>query len=119
MGRLRARLAATEADQELHTHLAEAMKCLGKAAHACGKVINTHKHRGVEARRAQTAQGTIQKALSLVNSIGYLTPRYDRSDRDMLSEDEQSRLYREKRRARQEAARESRKEAQTAPQSSE
>lgn len=103
MARLRARLAASEADRELHTHLAEAQRCLGKAGHACGKVINTHRRRGTEARRAKLAQDTIKKALTLVSSIGYLSSRADQGDLDMHSEDQHAERARAQRQARDEA----------------
>lgn len=102
--RLRARLAASEADRELQTHLAEAKRCLGKAAHSCGKVINTNRRRGTEARRAKLAQDTIQRALSLVSNIGYLTPRIDHDERDMLSEEQLAEIARAEREARDEQA---------------
>ncbi len=103
MARLRARLAATEADRELHTHLAEAQRCLSKAGHSCGKVLNTHRRRGTEARRAKLAQDTIKKALALVSSIGYLSSRADKGDLDMHSEEQHSERARAERQARDEA----------------
>ena len=112
MGRLKARLAASEADRELHTHLSQAERCLGKAAHSCGKVINTNRRRGTEARRAKLAQDTIRKALSMVSSIGNLTPRIDHSDRDMLSEEAKADLARADRQARDEAAAQAAESAQ-------
>lgn len=102
--RLRARLAASEADREFQTHLAEAKRCLGKAAHSCGKVINTHRRRGVEARRAKNAQIIITRALSMVGNIGYLTPRIDHSERDMLPEEQLAEIARAEREARDEQA---------------
>jgi len=101
--KMRVRLAVSEADRELHTHLEAAQRCLGKAANSCGRVVNVNKRRGAESRRAKNAQVTINRALSLINSIGYLTPRIDHSERDMLSEDQLSEIARSERVARDEA----------------
>ena len=102
--RLRARLAASEADREFQSHLAEAKRCLSRAAHSCGKVINTNRRRGTEARRAKLAQDTLRRALALVSNIGPLTPRIDHSERDMLSEEQLAEIARAERAAKDEQA---------------
>lgn len=101
MGRLRARIAANEADREIQTHLADAERYLLKAAHSCGKVIHTHRGRSQESRRAKEAQRIVMNAISMISNIGFIHSRIDRNDRDLLSEKELSRRAREKREKRQ------------------
>lgn len=76
---------------------------MGKAGHACGKVINTQRRRGAESARAKAAQGIIRRIVDLINSIGYLSSRADQSDKDMHSEEQHAERARAERQARDEA----------------
>ena len=101
MGRLRARLAKTEWDREMHGHLAQAERCLGKASAVCGKIARgSRRDGGGASRRAQDHLRAIRAASSLISNLGYITPGFDMTDDDLLPENAKAQKAQERREAR-------------------
>lgn len=78
MGRLRARLATTQVDQDIQKALVDAVKHAQKAQELCLLL-----GRSLEARRGRAEANKIQQAIRLLESVGLLAPRYDRDDPDL------------------------------------
>ncbi len=107
MGRLRARLMRAEEDREIHQHLAEAERALGRAAGTCGKMIRSGggRYGSRSAIRARENLRMIRKSLSLIQHIGQMVPAIDMRDQDMLPESELAAIAQQKREARDERRR--------------
>ena len=80
MGRLRARLARSPVDRELHTHLGDAVLALRRARNVCAYVRRRNR-----ARNRISGQH-IQHALRAVEGIGHLTPANSYDDPDFFTE---------------------------------
>jgi type II secretory pathway pseudopilin PulG len=82
VGRLKARLATSEFDREMHTQLAVAEKALVRALQACRQALQS---RGVERRRAQDTLRLLAQVTLSVQRIGHLTPTTEH-DPDLVPE---------------------------------
>jgi len=110
---LRAGLAKTAEEQALHRHLARAAKELAGAAGACQRFARAAETRyasgkprnrveglfesrmGPERLRARQIERTIRQAMSLLNGIGHLSPRWDMADPDLISDAERAQIAQE------------------------
>lgn len=96
MGRLKAGLAKTAEDRVLHTHLAKANRELGLAVEVCQHFSRSSQDRyGTESRRARRYALVLRQALALINGLGHLTPMFDVTDPDMMSEDQRAEIAQE------------------------
>ena len=104
MGRLKSRLAKERHDRELHAHLAQAERSLGKAGDVCARIVRREgRYGGAVPKRAQEALRIIRKAVGMINSLGYLTPAIDMEDFDLAPEEVKTQRARERREARRQA----------------
>ena len=87
MARMRARLARSVIDRDLHREIAMAVRHVSRALDVCVRVGRLRDPAmQAEARRAQNAQHTLQQVRSLLDQVGCLTPGYDREDPDLVPE---------------------------------
>ena len=87
MTRLRASMARSDADRDLHRQVAEATRYVAKAQDVCLRMARSRDPAmQTEAHRARATQQTLQQVRSLLDRVGYFTPGYDRSDPDLIPE---------------------------------
>jgi len=101
MSRLRARLSKSEVDRELQEHLAAAQRALEKAARVCDA---TRRMPGVAGKRAPRIARELARIKGALGNVSRLTPLYDLEDPDLMSEEDRSELWRERREAKRAAA---------------
>jgi len=77
MGRLRARLAKSEIDQEVQGHLAAAQRQVRTALELCRRA---KKAGGIEAHRSRRIKRDLLRALGALESVGRLTPIREEMD---------------------------------------
>lgn len=82
MGRLRSRLANTPRDREVQNLLVDAVRKAREAQRLCVQAAREGLPRG--RRHAQT----LQQAITLLESVGYLTPNVDLTDPDLTPEEQ-------------------------------
>jgi len=87
MARMRARLARSAIDRDLHREIAMAVRYVSRAQDVCLRVSRSRDMAlQVESQRAQAAQHTLRQIRALLDQVGYLTPGYDREDPDLVPE---------------------------------
>lgn len=96
MSRLRARLAKSEFDRQVQEQISVAQRAIEQALQVCHTAKRAP---GIEKTRAGRVARDLIRAQGALGRVGRLTPLYDLDDPDMMSEDERSRLFRERRTA--------------------
>lgn len=89
MGRLRASLARSDIDREMHRHLGDAGRSLQLALDLCIRVARGGGevgHSPTEVRRARQYADSIRRARDIASSVGHLTPSIDMTDPDLIPE---------------------------------
>lgn len=87
MARMRARLARSVIDRDLHREIAMAVRHVSRAQDVCARVNRSRDPAmQVESQRAQAAQQTLRQIRVLLDQVGCLTPGYDRADPDLVPE---------------------------------
>lgn len=109
MGRLRASTATSPLDAQVQGKVAVAQQALQDALRLCKRA---RVGRSIEARRALAVERDLARAMSALSNVRRLTPIYDVTDPDLMSEDERAKQWREEQAAREAAAAEAAAEAE-------
>lgn len=90
MGRLRASLARSDIDRELHLHLGNAGREVQRALDICVRVARgrgaDESYSPAEVRRARQYADALRRARDMMSQVGHLTPSIDLSDPDLTPE---------------------------------
>ena len=96
MGRLRAKLSKSDVDRQIQSSVATAQRAVEQALNVCRQARD---RRGVEGNRARRVARDLARAKSALGNIGRVTPMYDMSDPDLMTEDDRTKQWRAERAA--------------------
>ena len=91
MGRLRARLATNEVDRTVQSEVATAFNAVERAIRACRQA---EVGPNVSRARLNRVARDLARVRSALGNVGKVSPGYDLSDPDLMSEDERAAEWR-------------------------